>query len=68
MEPKQTIREDPIVAEVRAAREKLLADCGGTLEKLFEFLKKEQQKPGKTLVAFPPRSTSRAAMQRRKKK
>ena len=47
--------EDPIVAEVRAARGALLAAAGYDLEKLVERLRQEQARSGHPVVSLPPR-------------
>jgi hypothetical protein len=47
--------EDPIVAEVRAARAVLLAAAGYDLEKLVQRLRQEQARSGHPVVSLPPR-------------
>ena len=47
--------EDPIVAEVRAARLSLLASVGYDLNKLGEKLRDEQLHSGHEIVSLPPR-------------
>jgi hypothetical protein len=47
--------EDPIVAEVRAARAALFAAAGYDLEKLVERLRQEQALSGRLVVTLPPR-------------
>ena len=47
--------EDPIVAEVRAARAALLAAAGYDLEKLVERLRQEEARSGRPVMNFPPR-------------
>ena len=47
--------EDPIVAEVRAARAALLAAAGYDLEKLVERLRQEEARSGRPVVSLPPR-------------
>ena len=47
--------EDPIVAEVRAARAALFAAAGYDLETLVERLRREQALSGHPVVTFPPR-------------
>ena len=47
--------EDPIVAEVRAARLALFAAAGYDLEKLVERLRQEQALSGRQVVTLPPR-------------
>ena len=34
--------KDPIVEEVHRAREKLLAECGGDLERLMDYLQERE--------------------------
>ena len=51
----ETAWEDPIVAEVRAARVVLLAAAGYDLEKLAERLRREQALSGHPVVTFSPR-------------
>ena len=47
--------QDPIVAEVRAARATLLASVDYDLEKLAERLRQEQAVSGHLVVTLPPR-------------
>jgi len=47
--------EDPIVAEVRSAREALLAASAYDLEELCRRLRQEQHAGGRTVVTLPPR-------------
>ncbi len=47
--------EDPIVTEVRSAREALLAASGYDLEELCRRLRKKQEEAGRTVVVLPPR-------------
>ncbi len=44
---------DAIVDEVRQAREALLKTAGGTLENLFDYLERQQQAAGRTVVVLP---------------
>ncbi len=46
---------DGIVAEVRAAREQLLADCGHDLGRLAERLRAKEAASGRASVAHPRR-------------
>ncbi len=48
--------EDPIVTEVRSAREALLAASGYDLEELCRRLRREQQAGGRTAVTLSPRT------------
>ncbi len=50
--------DDPIVAEIHAIREKMLADCGGSMEKLMEQIRAnqaEQVAAGRKLITEPLR-------------
>ena len=47
--------EDPIVTEVRSAREALLAASGSDLEKLCRRLRQEQQASGRRVVTLSSR-------------
>jgi len=51
--------EDPIVAEVRKAREKLFAAAGYDLEELCRRLNEQQQREGRRTVIRPPRMPKR---------
>ncbi|MFQ5667943.1 MAG: hypothetical protein ACE5I7_16130 [Candidatus Binatia bacterium] len=51
--------EDPIVAEVRKAREKLFAAAGYNLEELCRRLNEQQQREGRRTVTRPPRTPKR---------
>ena len=57
----ETAWEDPIVAEVRAARVVLLAAAGYNLEKLAERLRREQALSGHPVVTLSPRLAEPAA-------
>jgi hypothetical protein len=46
---------DPIVDEVRRAREEYAAQFNFDLEAICDDLQKKQKKRGKLLVSFPPR-------------
>jgi len=48
--------EDPIVAEVRAARERLFAEAGYSLEKLGRMLREAQATSGHEVIVLAPRS------------
>ena len=52
---------DPIVAEVRAAREALLAEANFDLHTLCERLRARQEAAGRQVVRREPRRVSRAA-------
>ena len=51
---------DPIVAEVRTAREALLADAGYDLHVLCERLRARQDAAGRKVVRREPRRVTRA--------
>jgi hypothetical protein len=44
--------EDPILDEVHAWREEMMREAGGTIEGLFELLRREQEKYRDRLVSF----------------
>jgi hypothetical protein len=46
---------DELVAEVRAARERLLADCDHDLRKLVDRLRAAQEASGRPVVSYPRR-------------
>ncbi len=48
--------DDPIVAEVRRARESLFAQSGYDLEKFAQRLRQEQAQSGRQIVSRPPRT------------
>jgi hypothetical protein len=52
---------DPIVAEVRAAREALLADAGYDLHTLCELLRARQAAAGRQVVHRQPRRVARTS-------
>lgn len=52
---------DPIVEDVRSAREKLLAECDFDLEKLAAYLRERQRAGGRQAVTLPPRVPSKGA-------
>jgi len=54
---------DPIVAEVRAAREALLAEAGYDLHTLCESLRSRQAAEGRPAVSRPPRPVASDAGQ-----
>jgi hypothetical protein len=45
--------KDPIVEEVHRARAKLLASCGGNLDRLMDKLAKQESRHKALLVATP---------------
>ncbi len=48
-----TSYKDPIVEEVRAARARLFAKHGGTVEGLFRHYREVQRTSGRTYVSYP---------------
>ena len=49
--------KDPVVAEVRAARDAIWRECGGDLDKLFQRLRQHEATGGRVLaeiVSRPP--------------
>jgi len=52
---------DPIVAEVRAAREALLEEAGYDLHTLCEILRSRQSRVGRAVVRREPRRIEKAA-------
>jgi hypothetical protein len=55
----QTIWDDPIVKEVRRAREALFAAAGYDLDELCRRLREEQMRSGREVVTRSPRRTDR---------
>jgi hypothetical protein len=53
--------EDPIVAEVRRAREELFAAAGYDLDVFCRQLRERQEKEGRHAVTRPPRKPQREA-------
>ena len=53
--------EDPIVAEVRRAREELFAAAGYDLDVFCRQLRERQEKEGRRAVIRPPRRPQREA-------
>ena len=52
------MRDDPIVAEVRAARDRLAARFDYDLEAIFRHIQAEEARSGLTYVPCPPRKTA----------
>ena len=52
--------DDPIVAEVRAARDRLAARFDYDLEAIFRYIQAEEARSGLTYVPCPPRETALA--------
>ena len=49
------MRNDPIVAEVRAIRDELAAQCGYDIKEIFRKLREQQDKSGLKYVRYPAR-------------
>ena len=62
------MRNDPIVAEVRAIRDDLAAQCGYDIKEIFRKLREQQAESGLKYVCYPARRvtpTEDASAQRR---
>jgi hypothetical protein len=55
------IWEDPIVAEVRAIREKILAEYDYDLRRVFEAAREQQAASGKRVIPVPSQPTDAAS-------
>ena len=53
------MKDDPIVEEVRRAREDYAAKFNYDLEAIYQDLKRQERESGRTFVSFPPRRISR---------
>ena len=49
------MKDDPIVAEVRAIRDELAAQCGYDLKKILRWLREQQASSGRQYVRYPAR-------------
>ena len=49
------MRDDPVVAEVRAIRDKLAAECGYDVQEIFRRIRRRQAESGLEYVRYPPR-------------
>ena len=49
------MRDDPIVAEVRAIRDKLAAECGYDIKEIFRRVREQQAKSGLNYVRYSAR-------------
>ena len=49
------MKDDPIVAEVRAIRDELQRQCGYDLKEIFRQLRQQQSSSGRKYVRYPPR-------------
>ena len=52
------MKDDPIVAEVRAIRDELAAQCSYDLKKIFRQLRQQQSSSGRKYVAIRPVGSS----------
>ena len=50
-----TMKDAPIVAEVRAIRDELAAQCGYDLKEIFRQLRHQQASSGRKYVRYPAR-------------
>jgi hypothetical protein len=51
---------DPIVEEIRAARDAIARECDYDIEKLARTVREHEAKGGRKLVKFPPRRPTAA--------
>ena len=51
-------RSDPIVDEVREARDAIAKEVDYDIDKLAEMLKNREAKSGRTIVRLPPRAVT----------
>ena len=54
--------KDPIVEEVRAARQKHAAQFNYDLRKIAEDLRMKEQQAGRKIVSFPPKPARKKAL------
>ena len=54
------MKNDPIVAEVRAIRDELAAQCGYDIKEIFRKLRDQQAKSGLKYVRYPARRVALA--------
>ncbi|MGD0901041.1 MAG: hypothetical protein ABR915_24690 [Thermoguttaceae bacterium] len=59
------MNEDPIVAEVRRARDEILKRFNYDRRALFEDVKKRQAEGGRQVVSFPPRPAKKQTIRGR---
>lgn len=52
------MKNDPIVAEVRAIRDELAAQCGYNIKEIFRKLREQQAESGLKYVRYPARRLS----------
>lgn len=53
------MRDDPIVAEVCAVRDKLAAECGYDVDEIFRRIRKREAESGLEYVSYSPRRVAR---------
>ena len=58
------MKDDPIVAEVRAIRDELAAQCGNDIKEIFRQLRQLQASSGRKYVRYPARRIVAAEDQR----
>ena len=51
----KTTTNDPIITEVRAARDQQAAQFGYDIAEIFKYLREKQQSSGRQYVRYPPR-------------
>lgn len=49
----EPLYDDPVVAEIHAIREKMLADCGGDLRRLMQQVRQRQRASGRRVRPLP---------------
>ena len=49
------MKDDPIVAEVRAIRDELAAQCGYDIKTMFRKIREQQARSGRKYVSYPAR-------------
>ena len=52
----EPLYDDPVVAEIHAIREKMLADCGGDLRLLMQRVRQRQRASGRRVRPLPEAS------------
>ncbi len=53
------MRDDPVVAEVLAIRDKFAAECGNDVKEIFRRIRKREAESGIEYVSYPPRRVAR---------
>ena len=56
------MRDDPIVEEVRKAREAHAAKFNYDLQAIYQDIKAQEQRSGRTFVSYPPKRIPKAEM------